>query len=103
MTSINEKLLSAFNAGNVDKIMKYLELGADPTINEGILYKYASMFDNGDFLLLLMKYNEKYIDENDDIISIACTYNSIECIKILSTKINKNKFKHTDILSIILS
>lgn len=101
MNYINEKLLFAFGNGNLSKMNKYLLLGANPTINDGFIYKYSVMCNNTDVLLLLLQFNKEYVNENDDIIITACTYNSVECIKILSKIINKQQFEKTDILTII--
>lgn len=96
---MNDKLYNAFIEDDYIKIDKYLSKGADPTIYDNKLYKYAAANDDIDLLIILFKYNKCIKDKG--IVSIACSFNSQKCIKYMLSYINIEDYKRTAIYSIL--
>lgn len=83
-SKLNTKLHNAFLDSNYNKMNKLLIKGADPTMNDNQLYKYASSNDDIELFKLLIKYNKTCILTDKDIINCLCAFNSIHCIKYLN-------------------
>jgi len=108
MDYINDRVLDAFNNDDFEKIEKYLLLGADPCVGDGQLLRYAVINNNDNLLSLLLidkseytEKNKKIVKGNKNIVNLACSYNSINCVNKLYKYIDINDFTGTNTLKML--
>lgn len=101
MEKLNEKLYNSFLNNDRDKINKYLLKGAEPTTHDNELYRYAAANDDDCLLNILLQFNKTTVLTDKGIMTLACMYNSVKCIKILCNIINRYDYKRTPSYDII--
>lgn len=100
MSNLDDKLLIAYDNNDVVKIKKYLNYGADPHVNNSILF-YGSIFNNRYDVLQVLSAHDTSQKDMHQIVRYACLNNKPDCLKVLLKNIDLDEYKQTDTIDYI--
>ena len=100
MSTLNDKLLMAYDNNDVVKMKKYLSNGADPHVNNSTLF-FETILENKPNILHVLVSHDLSKKNMRQIVRYACLNNKTTCVKILLNFIDLNEYKQTDTIDYV--